>query len=239
MCILLIWQLLLLKITATNSLDSMMKLGSCSATVKETGVWNSFTATSTQLNRTKKIGTWWRTETSAKQAASRAPQSGKLADNSTTHQKIGVAAFLHARTVRDVISPTCQCGWQRQNPKHMAYSPSVQTVPMDKISVKRLWRTDIGIYCQQEFFFCVLASWVMREGLVSLAWLWGLLEFDLLSEGCGCAFEGEVAVDREVTNDEAIVDIDWAWMSLCEKIVCNTVKFQSPSGSIIWHCQLH
>ena len=34
-------------------------------------------------------------------------------------EKVGFAAFLHARRVPDVVSPACQCGWRRQNPKHI------------------------------------------------------------------------------------------------------------------------
>ena len=34
-------------------------------------------------------------------------------------EKVGFAAFLHARRVPDVVSPACQCGWRRQNPKHV------------------------------------------------------------------------------------------------------------------------
>lgn len=34
-------------------------------------------------------------------------------------EKIGLVAFLHARRVPDVFSPACQCGWRRQDPKHV------------------------------------------------------------------------------------------------------------------------
>ena len=34
-------------------------------------------------------------------------------------KKVGFTAFLHARRVPDVISPACQCGWRRQDPKHV------------------------------------------------------------------------------------------------------------------------
>ena len=34
-------------------------------------------------------------------------------------EKVGFAAFLHARRVPDVVSPACQCGWRRQDPKHV------------------------------------------------------------------------------------------------------------------------
>lgn len=33
--------------------------------------------------------------------------------------EVGFAAFLHARRVPGVLSPACQCGWRRQDPKHI------------------------------------------------------------------------------------------------------------------------
>ena len=34
-------------------------------------------------------------------------------------EKVGFAAFLHARRVPGVISPACRCGWQKEDPKHV------------------------------------------------------------------------------------------------------------------------
>ena len=34
-------------------------------------------------------------------------------------EKVGFAAFLHARRVPGVISPACRCGWRKEDPKHV------------------------------------------------------------------------------------------------------------------------
>lgn len=34
-------------------------------------------------------------------------------------EKIGLAAFLYGRRVPGVLYPACQCGWRRQDPKHI------------------------------------------------------------------------------------------------------------------------
>lgn len=33
-------------------------------------------------------------------------------------EKIGFVAFLHTCRVPDIVSPTCQCDWRREDPKH-------------------------------------------------------------------------------------------------------------------------
>ena len=33
-------------------------------------------------------------------------------------ERIGFAAFLHTPRVLDIVSPACQCGWRREDPKH-------------------------------------------------------------------------------------------------------------------------
>lgn len=62
------------------------------------------------------------------------------------------------------------------------------------------------------------------------AWLWGLADFDLLSEPLDSAFEGGVTTDTEVVIDAD--DVGWELMSLSENIFCKAVKFQPPSGSV-------
>lgn len=50
-------------------------------------------------------------------------QGFRIAESSLVVQlrteKAGFAAFLHARRVSDMISPACQGGWRRQDPKHV------------------------------------------------------------------------------------------------------------------------
>ena len=79
--------------------------------------------------------------------------------------KVGFAAFLHARRVPDVLSPACQCGWRRQDPKHV-----IVFCPNHALTRNRLYE-EAGTQQYQEMLSTrkglrAVARWVMREGLL-------------------------------------------------------------------------
>lgn len=55
----------------------------------------------------------------ARENASWSLHSRKLVGNPSRAEKIGFTAYSHARRVPDVISPACQYGWRREDPKHV------------------------------------------------------------------------------------------------------------------------
>ena len=88
-------------------------------------------------------------------------------------EKVGFAAFLHARRVPDVVSPACQCGWRRQDPKHI-----IIFCPNHALNRRSLYEA-AGTGRYREIMSTrkglrALARWVMSEGL--------LLQFSLAKE---------------------------------------------------------
>ena len=64
-------------------------------------------------------------------------------------EKIGFAAFLHARKVPHIISLACQCGWRRQNPKHVIVF-CLDCARNHQDCTKRRERIDIMKLCRRE-----------------------------------------------------------------------------------------
>ena len=116
-------------------------------------------------------------------------------------EKVGFAAFLHARRVPDVISPACQCSWRRQDPKHV-----VMFCPNHASTRHRLFR-EAGTQRYREILSTerglrAVARWVMREGLLG--------QFSLAREQLGRAEkegdgveEGEEEVEEVGETGEA------------------------------------
>ena len=81
-------------------------------------------------------------------------------------EKVGFAAFLHARRVPDVVSPACQCGWRQQDPKHI-----IIFCPNHAHNRRSLYEA-AGTSRYQELMSTgkglrAVARWVINEGLLS------------------------------------------------------------------------
>ena len=80
-------------------------------------------------------------------------------------EKIGFAALLHARRFPDVVSPACQCGGQRQGPRHIiVFCP-------DRARNRQKLYEAAGTNRLQEILWigkelCAVTRWVMSEGVL-------------------------------------------------------------------------
>ena len=80
-------------------------------------------------------------------------------------RKVGFAAFFHTCRVPDVLSPACQYGWRRQDPKHV-----IVFCPNHALTRNRLYKK-AGTQQYQEMLSTkkglrAVARWVMRKGLL-------------------------------------------------------------------------
>ena len=80
-------------------------------------------------------------------------------------EKVGFAAFLYERKVPGVLSPACECGWRRQDPKHI-----IVFCPNHAATRNRLYE-EAGTRHYKEMLATkrglrAVAGWVMREGLL-------------------------------------------------------------------------
>ena len=112
-------------------------------------------------------------------------------------EKVGSAAFLHARHVPDVISPACQWRWRRQDPKHV-----IVFCPHHARNRRRLFEA-AGTDRWQEVLSTgkglrAVARWVMDEGL--------LAQFSLAKEQID-RVEGRTREDND-NDDSADEDLE-------------------------------
>lgn len=91
------------------------------------------------------------------------------AKNSLTIQlpteKVEFAAFFYERRVLIVLSPASQCGWRRQNPRHM-----IIFCPDHGLAQSRLFKkADMQQYSEmlsKRKNLKVMARWAMKKGLL-------------------------------------------------------------------------
>ena len=106
------------------------------------------------------------TRATTRYAASQLAQGGELFGNPASYIKSRICSILHARRVPDVVSPACQCGWRRQDPKHViifypnhARNRHSLYEAAGTSQYRELMSTGKGLR--------VVARWVVSEGLLS------------------------------------------------------------------------
>ena len=115
-------------------------------------------------------------------------------------EKVGFAAFLYTHRVSGALSPACQCGWRRQDPKHIiVFCPKHTIATRNKMYEEAGTRQYLEIRSTREGLRAV-ARWMMREDL--------LHQFSLAKEQIDRAerraTEGENAVEEDEETGEAI-----------------------------------
>ena len=85
-------------------------------------------------------------------------------------EKVGFAAFLHARRVPDVVTPACRCGWRREDRKHVLNFSAMIAHAIDGNYSKQREKTGIRKFCRPgtDFERWPDGSWAGISDAVSL-----------------------------------------------------------------------